>query len=188
MQLKHLDVSHVLMVVDPTAAHWEKAVSLAESLVETGTRTTFACICTPPPAESDRIAKLPESEIRVGANPEELEWMLFLEMLAVPCLVQAFEPEHLLLPWRSPTVLHVPDSALIHPSRALFDASSIANLIVVEDETRFDKLQALVGAGPFVAVLKSGENCGWSHFFAYQEIVQSARLDLEDPVGRIELI
>jgi hypothetical protein len=189
MQSKHLNVSHVLMAVDPSAAHWQTAVNLAQSLSEHGVKTTFACITAPSPGERFQAAKVPDVDIRTGPGADTLEWMLFLEMLVSPDLVQVFDPQHGLLPWRSPIVLHIPDSVLLSPTKALFEATSTANLIVVEDEARFDKLQALVGVGPFVAVLRSDEDCGWNYFLAYQEIVQGLNLDLGDePVGRFELI
>jgi hypothetical protein len=189
MQSKHLDVSHVLMAADPLAPNWETALKLAASLAKYGVRTTLACISAPSVASRNKALRIADIDVRVAGDPNSLEWMLFLEMLAKPDLIQVFDPQHVLLPWRSPTVLHIPDSALLYPTRPLFEASSIANLIVVEDEARFDKLQAIVGAGPFVAVLRSDEDCGWTYFLAYQEIVQGIRLDLGDEgAGRFELI
>jgi len=189
MQSKHLDVSHVLMVVDPMAGHWDAAIRLAESLANHGVKTTLACLSAPAPGPRFKAAKINGIDIRTGIDSDSREWILFLEMLVTPDVVQLFEPEHVLMPWRSPTILHMPDSALLHPNKTLIDASSVANLVIVEDEARFDKLQALVGVGPFVAVLRADEDCGWSYFLAYQEIVQSRRLDLADEAaGRFELI
>ena len=189
MQSKHLDVSHVLMVVDPAKFPWRTALNIADALVETGVRTTLACVQPPSPQQLKDAKKIEGIDVRYEPNVDSLEWMLFLEMLVQPDLVQLFDPSHVLLPWRSSTVLHIPDSALLHPTKPLFDACASANLIVVEDEARFDKLQAIVGTGPFVAVLNCNDKCGWNYFLAYQEIVQAVRLDLgEDSVGRFELI
>src|SRR5437016_3208945 len=127
MQSKHLDVSHVLMAVDPTAAHWETALHLANSLAVQGVRTTLACIVPPLPAAREKASNIEAIEIRTGVDADSLEWMLFLEMLVQPDLIQTFDPAHVLLPWRSPTVLHVPDSALLQPSQTLLEASHIAN-------------------------------------------------------------
>jgi hypothetical protein len=135
---------------------------------------------------ANKIAGL---ELKTAGDGSSIDWMLFLEMLVQPDLIQFFEPEHVLNPWRSPTILHVSDRALLHPNRCLFDAASGANLVVVEDETRFDKLQSIVGTASFVAVLPIAHNCGLNYFLAYEEIVQGARMDLADEaVGRFELI
>ena len=189
MQSKHLDVRRVLMVVDPTSSHWELALCLTGALSEHGVKTTLACVSPLTPGAKAKALAIPEIDLRVGIDQDSAEWTLFAEMQVEPDLVQVFEPEHVLMPWRSPTVLHVPDSVLLHADRALMDACGKANLIIVEDEARFDKLQALVGVGPFVAVLRSDKNCGWNYYLAYQEIVQALRLDLgEQTAGRFELI
>src|SRR4029079_10607756 len=109
MQSKHLDVSHVLMVVDPTAPHWQTALDLAQALAGHGVKTTLACVTSAGPDALAEAFRIPHIDIRAGIDADSLEWMLFLEMQASPDLIQAFEPESLLLPWRSPTVLHVPD-------------------------------------------------------------------------------
>jgi len=189
MQSKHLDVSHVLMVVDPSAGHWRRALILAEALTECGVKTTLACISAPSPAAKSMATHIPDIDLKYGHESESLEWMLFLEMLVQPDIVQIFEPEHAVMPWRSPTVVHVPERVLVEPNRALMETASSANLIVVEDEDRFEKLQSIVGDGPFIAVLKCAEDCGWNYFLAYQEIVQSVNSDFgEETAGRFELI
>jgi hypothetical protein len=188
MQSKHLNVSHVLMAADPTAPHWHSAITLAEALAEHGVRTTLGCLTAPSPTAREAAAKVADLDLRCGPETDSIEWVLFLEMLAEPDIIQLFAPEHALMPWRSPTVLRVSDEALAKPNRQLFDATSNVNLVIVEDEARFDRLQAFVGAGPFIAVLPGGANSGWNHFLAYEEIVQAARLDLGESKGRFELI
>ena len=189
MQSKHLDVSHVIMVVDPMTAHWQTALKLAESLTDCAVKTTLACINPPSPTAKLQASNVQDIEIKAGVDAESLEWMLFLETLVSPDIIQVFSPEHVLLPWKAPTVFHVPDRDLVHPDKSLFAACAAANLIVVEDEDRFERLQGIVGTDPFIAVLKCEHDCGWNYFLAYQEIVQSTKLDLGgDAVGRFELI
>jgi hypothetical protein len=177
------------MAADPSSAQWETALTLATSLGEHSVKTTLACV-RPPSVEAHAVAtKIAGLEVIIRGDGSSLEWMLFLEMLVKPDLIQLFDPEHVLMPWRSPTVLQVQDGELLRPTVALLEAAVTANLVIVEDEARFDKLQAIVGVGPFVAVLPTGQNCGWNYFLAYEEIVQAARLDLaEESAGRFELI
>lgn len=194
MYPKSLNVSRVLMAVDPEAAHWRHALTLAEGLAEHGVLTTLACVREPVGLAASRAKRIPGLELRhEGATQAGVlgpqEWILFLEMLAKPDVVQLFMPEHVVLPWRTPTVLTLDDSVLSHPHPVLLEAVTRAHLLVVRDDARFEKLQVALNGTPYAAIIDERGDVGWNYLLAYQETVQAASLDLAtDLSGNFELL
>ena len=182
------------MAVDPAYPHWRDAIELAEALSELGVRTTLACVREPSLPFAARAKRIPGLSLRVeGASPSGIqapqEWLLFLEMLAEPDLVQLFIPEHAELVWRSPTVLKVTDYCLSAVTRTLIGALVMSHLLVVDSEAKLEKMRNLGSDLTYAAVIKSDKNVGRNYLLAYQETVQAASLDIPSEIpDRFELI
>lgn len=194
MYPRSLDVSKLLMAVDPQAAHFKQALSLAEGLADHGVRTTLACVRQPSGVLASKAKKIAGLELRYeGATLEGLhgpqEWMLFLETLVKPDLVQLFVPAHASLLWRAPFVLTMDDAALRDTPAALKEAVLHAHLVVLPDDRRLERLQTALGGTPYAAIIENRGDIGWNYLLAYQETLQAAALDM--PVSapeRFELL
>lgn len=180
MHRASLDVSHVLMVADPKAPHWHDACALALHLAAEGVRTTLACVREPSLSARACARMIPGLEVRVeGAASAGVlapqEWLLFLEMLVQPDLIQLFLPEHTHLPWRSPTILSLDEPSV---RRAISDEAQLSkpNLVIVTTEDARRKLEG-TPEQPALDCIGSGPDMGRNYLLAYQEMLQSVSLD-----------
>src|SRR5947207_12521043 len=98
MHSNPLNVSRVLMAADPASPQWKTALGLAEALAGHGVSTVLACTKNPTAIAFAKAKKIEGLDIRMRGDSGSLEWMLFLEMLVRPDLVQLFDPEHVLMP------------------------------------------------------------------------------------------
>lgn len=194
MASKSLDVSHVLMAADPAYPHWKEALAMAEAIGEQGVRVTLACVREPSVTAAAKARRIPNVTLRVeGASAKGIyapqEWLLFLEQLIKPDLVQLFMPEHASLIWRSPTVLKVTDYSLGTMTRALLEGIACSDLLVVDSESKLEKLRHLGDDQTYAAVIPNDRNMGRGYLLAYQETVQICSLDIPMALpGRFELI
>ena len=193
MNGRSLDVAHVLMAADPTAPHWNNAITLADEMSKQGVMTTIACVREPSTAAWLRAKKVTGLQLRLeGAakegNPGPQEWMLFLETLIQPDLVQLFIPTHATLPWRSPTVLALDATTLDNGGPALTAAITAAHLLVIADELDNERLLAVCDDNPYAAIIPKNANLGRNYLLAYQETIQAARIEACDRPDRFELI
>ena len=194
MHGKSLNVSHVLMAVDPAYPHWRDAIELAEALADQGVRTTLACVREPSMPFAARAKRIHGLSLRVegasanGVNDPQ-DWLLFLEMLTQPDLVQIFMPEHAELIWRAPTVLRITDYHLSTVTRTLIGAMVMTHLLVVDAESKLEKLRSLGSELTYAAVIPHDKNLGRNYLLAYQETVQAAAMDIPREIpDRFELI
>ncbi len=169
-------------------------MELAEGLSDQGVRTTLACVREPSLPFAARARRIPGLSLRVdGASPSGIkapqEWLLFLEVLTEPDLVQLFIPEHSELVWRSPTVLKITEYCLSTVTRSLIGALVTSHLLVVDSEAKLEKLKNLGSDLTYAAIIQGDKNLGRNYLLAYQETVQAASLDIPSEIpDRFELI
>lgn len=91
--------------------------------------------------------------------------------------------------WRAPTVLKITDYSLSNVTRALLQSLNTIHLIVVDTDSKLEKLKNLGDDINYAAVIQPDKNIGRNYLLAYQETVQAASLDIPREVtDRFELI